>query len=272
MKKEAEASATPVVVTRQRKKESKPRRQKSSEAVQSLSIQKTPSEVVPVNPIQQINGWITTAMASNRTMEDIQKFIDMRNAEIARLAELEFKQDLSEFLKICPPITKNKRVQFDHKDGHGKTDYQYTQLAFMLRIVKEPASHLGFSWQWFTRYEGKDIFVCCVLSHRGGHYISDEMKGSADTSGKKNEIQANTSTISYLRRATLKGLLGLAEEDEDNDGQDGGAVPINQERQKSKRFNFDSVLQAVKDKKITALEAEETYDLTAEQIETIRLF
>lgn len=270
MKKETEAS-TPVVVTRQRKKESKPRRQKSSEAVQSLSIQKTPSDLVPVSPVQQINGWITTAMASNRSMDEIQKFIDMRNAELARIARLEFLEAKTTFTGKRKRIVKKNEADFGHnKEGKQGAKYKFEDLDDIDDAMKDLAAEVGFSWDWKTRYDGEWMYIKCILSHAGGHFESDEMRGKPDTSGNKNIIQADSSTSTYLMRYTLKKVLGIAS-GRDDDGK-GGAAPINQEPIKSKRFNFDQVLQAVKDKKITALEAEETYDLTAEQIETIRLF
>jgi hypothetical protein len=269
MKEEAKETPTVQVVGAPKKRS--PRKQKSSEEVKSLSIRKTPSDLVPVSPIDRINGWITTAMDSSRSMDDIQKFIDMRNAELARIARLEFLEAKTTFTGKRKRIVKKNEADFGtNKEGRQGAKYKFEDLDDIDDAVKDLAAEVGFSWEWKTRYDGDWVYIKCILSHAGGHFESDEMRGKPDQSGNKNVIQADSSTSTYLMRYTLKKVLGIAS-GRDDDGK-GGAAPINQERAKSKRFNFDSVLKAVQDKKITAQEAEETYDLTAEQIETIRLF
>ena len=48
------------------------------------------------------------------------------------------------------------------------------------------------------------------------------MGGPPDAGGAKNAIQARASTITYLERYTLKAILGLSEQEDDDDGGHGG--------------------------------------------------
>ena len=47
------------------------------------------------------------------------------------------------------------------------------------------------------------------------------MGGPPDAGGAKNAIQARASTVSYLERYTLKAILGISEQEDDNDGGSG---------------------------------------------------
>ena len=70
-----------------------------------------------------------------------------------------------------------------------------------------------------------------------------EKKGKAlqeagDKSGNKNDVQALGSTISYGKRYVGLTLLSIATEDEDDDGQKGGAAPretITEDQEKALR-------------------------------------
>lgn len=62
------------------------------------------------------------------------------------------------------------------------------------------------------------ITVRCIVSHKSGHQEFCEMMSTPDQSGGKNNIQQSASAITYLRRYTLTGALGIAAADEDIDG------------------------------------------------------
>ena len=60
------------------------------------------------------------------------------------------------------------------------------------------------------------------------------MPAFADDSGQKSAIQQVASTITYLRRYTLTGVLGIATTDQDLDGADAGDNQ-NSEQQKQEQ-------------------------------------
>ena len=64
--------------------------------------------------------------------------------------------------------------------------------------------------------------VVCIVTHEDGHEERTQMSGLPDQSGKKNPIQQIASTVSYLRRYTLTGALGITVSDEDDDGVSSG--------------------------------------------------
>lgn len=167
-------------------------------------------------------GLLKQAMAERLPIEYLQALIAERNKEIARLAVIEFNKAHREFLKLCPPIVKNKHVNFKHKSQNpneqpGETDYWYSELAHVIETIKDAEHACGFSHDWRTSYEGNEIHITAILKHIGGHQQTDTMKSSADGSGKKSAIQANASAVSYLRRYALMGVMGLSARGDDND-------------------------------------------------------
>ena len=57
------------------------------------------------------------------------------------------------------------------------------------------------------------------MTHKQGHSEETELEAAADSSGGKNMIQAQASTITYLQRYTLLAATGLATKDQlDDDG------------------------------------------------------
>jgi len=59
-----------------------------------------------------------------------------------------------------------------------------------------------------------------------GHSESVTLQSATDDSGKKNNIQALGSAITYLQRYTLLSITGLATEDQDDDGKTTGVAAV----------------------------------------------
>lgn len=250
-------------------KDKKPRKKKSQDSNESVTIQKYPTVPAQVNAADPSN-MILKALDSGRSMEEIEKLIKFRNDEIARLAEIDFKQSKAKFTGMRDRIVKSNEADFGvNAGGRQGAKYKYENLDDIDQTVKDAAAACGFSWDWKTRYDGDWIYIKCILSHIGGHTESDEMRGKADNTGGKNFIQAESSTNSYLMRYTLKKVLGLSTGREDNDGK--GGAPAKVESKKNSKFDFKAVMQAVTAKKITFDAAVNTYDLSQEQIEALKI-
>lgn len=248
-------------------------KQSSRGANYSGGIVKTSSVAVPAEqPIAPTpDNMIMIALQNNRSMDEIQKLIDMRNAEIARLAELAFYDALKEFQRNCPQIRKNKTVDFEHKDNQGRTNYKYTELDHLINTVREAEANAGLSHSWETTYNEKgEVIITCVLAHSGGHKVKDSMKGLPDTSGKKNSIQQVKSTISYLRRATFESVLGVSQGGQDDDGQ--GADPARIGKGiRPDPVAWKGLMDQVAKKLLTVEQVTGTYNLTEEEIDTLNI-
>jgi hypothetical protein len=121
-----------------------------------------------------------------------------------------------------PIIAKTRQVGFDsRRPGAARTSYKYEDLAEIVRAVTPILSRYGLSHRFDTERDGDTIWVTCVIEHVGGHRFQNRLPALPDKSGNKNDIQAQTSTITYLSRTLLKSSLGLAAgEDDDGAGSD----------------------------------------------------
>ena len=105
---------------------------------------------------------------------------------------------------------------------------EYAELHDVVDAVTPALSKHGLSTSWkLTRDEKDWLEVTCTLKHVGGHCETVSMGGPPDTGGAKNNLQARSSTKSYLERYTLKAICGVAEGGDDTDGNaKPAAVPL----------------------------------------------
>jgi len=238
--------------------------------------EKTPitrtQSTVPAQAENPGDNMILIALEKGLSMEEVGQLIAHRNNEINRLARLAYFHAKREFQAICPNLIKSKSVDFNHKDGSGKTSYKYADLATIQDIIREPLSMFGLSVAWTTTEEKNLITVTCTCSHEGGHSESTSLTGEADASGKKNAIQSKASTITYLRRYTLTGILGISTGDIDNDGVDGNSVSLTKilKLEKPNDEQYKKLVDSLIRKTITLDQLEKTYQFTDEQLETLK--
>jgi len=113
-----------------------------------------------------------------------------------------------------PDLERTKEVSF----GNGKAAYKYTPLDVIAKQVGPILAKHGLSYKWQQSQADGSITVTCILRHVQGHSEANALCGPSDTSGSKNVIQSIASGVSYLRRYTLLGVLGMATGDGDTDG------------------------------------------------------
>lgn len=211
------------------------------------------------------NGW---------SKEDIQFLYDKRNEELARVALLDFNEAKSKFLKLVPKIVKNREANFgETKSGAHGASYRFSDLDNLINTVKDAESAAGLSHDWETGTDEKGwLTITCILSHVGGHSKRDTMKAQPDATGGKNAIQAMKSTVSYLRRGTLESVLGLPQGGDDNDGRDAPGNSFVSDLPAVTAEGYKILLNSIRAGTMTLEQAQKTYYLTPEQIDSLRLF
>jgi hypothetical protein len=149
----------------------------------------------------------------------LEKLLAMKERWEADEARKAFNVAFAAFKAEAIDIVKNKKVT----DGplKGKA---YAELFSVVNAVTPALSRHGLSASWRLTKDEKDwIEVTCTIRHVLGHSEVVSMAGPPDSGGAKNAIQARASTITYLERYTLKAACGLAEQGDDNDGNNGGS-------------------------------------------------
>ena len=190
----------------------------------------------------QATRLIELAISQNADIDKLDRLMQMQQRWDAEQARKAYFAALSAFQSDVPAIKKQKSASF----GQGKTAYSYASLDDISETIKPYLTKHGISYRFEQRFEGQAIVVACVVTHVDGHSERCEMFGGSDTSGSKNAIQAAASTITYLRRYTLTGALGIATADADIDGR----LPDDGERQQAQQQARQA--QPITDQRLTA--------------------
>ncbi len=150
----------------------------------------------------------------------IEKLMDLQERHEANEAKKQFNFAMSIFQSELPVIEKNGNVHYE--SSKGVTNYDYAKLEDISHSIKPALKESGLSYRWIQEQSEGKIKVTCIVTHVNGHIESSSLIGFPDTSGGKDPMKAMASAISYLRRYTLTGLLGIVVGGEDDEGGEGG--------------------------------------------------
>lgn len=145
------------------------------------------------------------------------QLLDLKSKYEALEARKIFVAAMAQFKKNPPEIIKDKSVGYTNNQGEF-VGYKHATLASVCDAAIKGLAEVGISHSWSCIRRNGEIEVSCTLTHEAGHADTVSIPAPADTSGKKNAIQAIGSTITYLERYTLLMITGLATADQDDDG------------------------------------------------------
>lgn len=159
-------------------------------------------------------GMMLSAVQQGATLEQVEKMMDLQERWEKKEAKKSYDAAFASFKAEAVQIIKGKLIT----DGplKGKS---HAELCDVVDAVTPALSKHGLSSSWkITKDDPAWMEVTCYLRHVGGHEESVSMGGPPDAGGAKNAIQARASTKTYLERYTLKGITGLSERNDDDDG------------------------------------------------------
>lgn len=198
-------------------------------------MSKKPKEEVAVIPSvqssvvesQDPSSLLVLAIKNNLDVDKLERLMSLQEKYLERKARESFFLAMAEFQYSCPVIKKTKKVGYDPKEGGQRIEYFYAPLEGIEAQIKKPLKDNGLSYRWEIQdvKEGPAISVTCRITHKDGHSESTTMTAAQDASGKKNNIQQRGSTVTYLKRYTLLGALGIGSADADVDGRGTVAAP-----------------------------------------------
>ncbi len=167
---------------------------------------------------------------NNAPLETIEKFLDLQDRWEKNEARKQFNAAMSAFRANHIKVVRSAEVQSGPMKG-----MQYARLSDFVEATAEALAQAGLSVSWRTVKQEKEwIEVACIVRHAAGHEEETVLGGPIDNSGAKNAIQARASTVTYLKKYTMKMALGLAEQDDDDDG-NGGPENAGQQRQQTQQ-------------------------------------
>lgn len=169
-------------------------------------MSETELQQMPVNLIQ-------LAIEKGSGVDALEKLLQLQIQWEAKESAKAFKQAMVDFQAKKPRLIKSDEVTFN-----GKLQFKFNSLGSVQSAVDPVLSTCGLSYRWEQAEKDGRIEITCIVSHVLGHSERTSLSAPLDKSGSKNDIQSIGSTVSYLKRYTLEGALGLAS-DKDRDGQ-----------------------------------------------------
>lgn len=173
--------------------------------------------------IQQITanpyvGMMEVVLSGQGDISTFEKLIALQSEFEAKQAKKAFNNALAEFQSDIPKIEKTGHAKF--RTTKGVTEYTFCKMEDITEAIKPSLQKFGLSYRFTQHQENGALRVTCIVSHSAGHEETTTLFSNLDSSGSKNAIQQIGSTITYLRRYTLTGALGLASAEIDNDAED----------------------------------------------------
>lgn len=108
--------------------------------------------------------------------------------------------------------------------GTGHNFKKYARFEDFAAAIRPKLKEHGFSLTHRIEQPTLDrVVITAVLAHRGGHDERTSLNLPMDVSGGKTAVHAMASSVSYGKRYTGFAILGIASEDEDDDGKAAGA-------------------------------------------------
>lgn len=164
------------------------------------------------NELQTVNSspamLLQMAVEQNADLDKLEKLMDLQERWEASESRKAYSDAMARFQSSLEPIVKKREA---HNSKYADID----DIAVSIRPILEEA---GLSYRFEQSQQDGNITVNCIVTHKLGHHEQTSCMAPSDISGGKNAIQAMASTVTYLRRYTLTGALGITTGVDDNDG------------------------------------------------------
>lgn len=189
-----------------------------SSKVSKMVAKRKDAEVAPVSQVASESAAIIAMI--ERAARDPAVDVDKMQRLFLMSVEAKANAARTEFLSAFARLQKD--LPAVERKGTGHNNKKYARFEDFVATIKPKLAENGFSLSFRLEHTEKFIKVIGVLGHEAGHQEATEILLPADKSGNKNEVQAVGSTISYGKRYVGMTLLGIATEDEDDDGKAAG--------------------------------------------------
>ncbi len=144
----------------------------------------------------------------------LEKLIELQERVLATEAKRAFAAALTELQGKLPRITRKGIVY--QKGSTTKVRNKYSKFEDIMGAIQPDLYAAGFGVSFDTDTENDHLLITCTLSHSGGHSVTSSIVLPLKAE-YMNDQQTVGSVTSYGKRYTLKNVLNLVEEDEDND-------------------------------------------------------
>ena len=184
---------------------------------------------------------ISKALDNNAGIETLERLVALAKDVRAMEAREAWYHAMATFQRTCPTIKKTATAKIN--TARASYSYSYAPLHEILGTIQPVLGPLGLSISWRSRMEhhpdprtiAPSVVVLCRVAHELGHHedsgeIVMPITGEDGRGG--NASQRAASAMTYAKRYSLLGIIGMAPEDDDDGGRNesgkdlaGGAPP-----------------------------------------------
>lgn len=159
------------------------------------------------------------ALSPDVDVSKMERLLEMQERIMDRNAKAAFTAAQARMQPELPAIQKRGEIE-----NKGRVQSTYGRWEDIDRAIRPILTKHGFSLSFRTERGDGVLNVTAVLSHVEGHSDETTLPLPFDGSGNKNAVQGVGSTLSYGKRYTAGALLNLVFTDEDDDGENAGAL------------------------------------------------
>lgn len=149
----------------------------------------------------------------NADISKLEKMLDMQERILNRNAEQAFAADFAAMQCELPRIARNGKIEIK-KDGRLIQSTAFAKLEDINDGIRPTLQKYGFGVSFSVDQGQGGITVTAKLLHRLGHSEKTSITLPIDSSGSKNNVQGNGSTISYGKRYSICALLNISTGDD----------------------------------------------------------
>ncbi len=191
-----------------------PERQKSK------AIQKVKAS--PLSTFETADIILQGLTGKDVDLDKLEKLLEIKGKYEAEENKKIFQVKFAEMQAELPIIKKTNTV----KDNSGNTAYKYAPLEKIIEQIKDVLKKHKFSYRWTETASDKENHrkVNCHIMGWGHEQITSIDIPIPDVNKLTNKTQMAGSAMTYGKRYSLIGALGIIA-DEDDDGRGAGSVP-----------------------------------------------
>jgi len=164
--------------------------------------------------VQSVETIITQAIEKGVALDQMERFLDMRDRVLKEQARAAFVQAMAQFQAECPVIEKTKKVL---NKNSTTTRYVYAPIDSIVKQIQKPVANAQLSYRFEVNQEPGKIKAVCLVTHVLGHTESSSFEVPITNSEYMTNVQSVAAAMTFAKRYALLNALGISTGDEDTD-------------------------------------------------------
>ncbi len=187
----------------------------ANEITSTTGTQVAASAAPAMSPAEMFASLVDLAKDPAVDPQKMTALVDLQMKMMDYSKQEEFNKSKIAALMEMPAIGRRGEI----KNKNGGVQSRYSRFEDIHRVVKPILHKHNLAISFNVGHSGQMVTVQPILSHTNGFVEKGEaMALPLDTTGSKNGTQGAGSASSYGKRFTMKAMLNIVDEGEDNDG------------------------------------------------------